>query len=135
MALVKKWEVKQTNVISNLFGLQNVVRSIDFLLTLEVTPDSTPGGTLGVTTPATFEQPGSVNLPLPYDTNSFVPFENLTKEQLENWLFTTLGPMKAEHERNIENTFALTLINQNPDTMQLVRMPVSWDPTAPIMTL
>ena len=118
MAITKTWEIEGVNVLSNLFQLQNVVRSIQWKLTVQNDGEN-------LTPPQIAEIHGGVTLSLP-DQNSFLSFETLTQEQMIAWVKNELGDQVKKYEKDAEQHVINSLIGAAPETMVVEPRPLPW---------
>jgi len=119
MAITKTWEIEEIKVLTNLFQLQNVVRSIQWKLTVQNDGEN-------LTPPQIAEIHGIVNLQLP-DQNSFVSFENITEAQMVEWVKNDLGEKVKEFEKSAEHHVINTLMGAAPETMVIESIPLPWN--------
>lgn len=122
MAISKTWSIQSVDVLTNLFQMQNVVRSITWKLTLENDGEQI-GDTL--TPPQVVNINGKTDIPLPYDVNSFVPYNMLTESQMLQLLTNSLGPKKDEFEKEAEMHMVNLLATKLPD-MTITQPPLPW---------
>jgi hypothetical protein len=118
MAITKTWTIEGVTVLTNLFELQNVIRTINWKLTVQ-----NDGG--NSTPPQIVYVNGSVTLALPEQT-TFVPYETLTEEQMISWVKEELGSKAIAHERQAEDHVLSTLVSSSPETMVIESKSLPW---------
>ena len=95
------WEVTKL-IKTNTNGHENVVVGISWLLT---TTDDDISDTVDKQQPITFDE-----------NSSFIDYNNLTKEQVLNWLFESMGDRKQMFETQMEININKQR-NKQPDTL------------------
>jgi hypothetical protein len=118
MAVIKTWEIENISVLTSLFQQQDVVRLVNWKLTVQNDGENN-------TPPQIVYIHGQNMLSLP-DPNTFIPYINLTQEQILNWLFESLGDEKHKFEQQAEGQVLQTLINYSPETMKIESKPLPW---------
>lgn len=119
MAITKTWKIESVNVLTTLFQLQNVVRSIQWKLTAQNDGEN-------LTPPQIAEIYGGVNLSLP-DQNLFTSFETLTETQMISWVKEELGEKAKAFEKDAEQLVLTGLMNAAPETMMIEPKPLPWN--------
>lgn len=111
MAIEKNWVIKELNVKQELFGKQNVVTAIYYAILFKFTaPEVKDPINYEYNSFALVKEPGS----------NFTPFEQLTEQQVFDWLFQELGTSKEEIEKGAMQRYINSAYNNNS------RPPLPW---------
>lgn len=107
MAIDYSIEITRTRV-KNENSLTNVVREVDFILT-------------GTDRGCSFQLPVTLKLDAP-DSNNFIPFENLSKTEVENWIWS-----KDEELQSYKAHIAI-VVGRETAKLGLEEKPMPWAP-------
>lgn len=122
MAIKKTWDIINLHTVNNVFGFTNVVRVINWRLTVQ---NDGENGTI----PQIIHVDGAAWVDLPYDPNSYIPFENLSKEEILTWLKTSMGDKWKQTENEAEDLLLQILLRDANSGMTVEEKPTPWGET------
>jgi hypothetical protein len=115
MAIVKTWKIMSLQIMNNFVNLQNIVASATWQLTATYYDDLGREISIARHNSITY-------LGLPED-NNFIPFENLTEEQVVAWVKTVLGDSKVQEYEIMTCRHAIANITSEEINLTMVDVP------------
>lgn len=113
MAINKKLKIMSLGCVNNFLNLENVVRAIFVRLTIENDGENN-------TVPQTVHWNFPIYIPLPYDTSTFVPYDQITLELATQWVNDNINGQLDSYQTEAESTWLEILrTNYYKDSMQI----------------